>query len=357
MRFCGPPATCDQDHRSCFCGIDVSAKPATSSSCTLHERKGSEGVELVATFYAPGTVEEVARTIEGFGAARRSSAIDAPSGRRLDLLAPGAPARERARPAGRPLRAHARVRRRAVPPRPAALPGARPADEAAPELDDRRLRAVRGARAARPLRARRPTAPSRAGGRRRCARRGRSRPTPTRSSAPARPPAAPKRTPWGLQQRIARSSSRASSTTTAGSGTARSTRSTPAPPPTPPTRSSVGLGTWVGDPAEGVIVIPTSALLRATRSCPAPAAVRLGLIPAYNGGGCIAWQRRAQRGAASAGHCVQALATGRRDLRSELGEPLRTAGVASVGEIVQHRERRTRTSTSARARSRSSSRS
>ena len=51
-----------------------------------------------------------------------------------------------------------------------------------------------------------------------------------------RPP--PKRTPWGLQQRIAalRMQGRRR-TPTAGCGTARSTSSTPAPRPTPPTRS------------------------------------------------------------------------------------------------------------------------
>jgi len=50
-----------------FCGIDVSARPDNQQLCTLHERKGTEGIELVATFYAPGTVEHVARTIQGFG--------------------------------------------------------------------------------------------------------------------------------------------------------------------------------------------------------------------------------------------------------------------------------------------------
>jgi predicted nuclease with RNAse H fold len=76
-----------------FCGIDVSAKPGNQQLCTLHERKGTEGVELVATFYAPGTVDEVARTIQGFGRGEAVVGIDAPSGRRLGLLGDGAPAR------------------------------------------------------------------------------------------------------------------------------------------------------------------------------------------------------------------------------------------------------------------------
>ena len=78
-----------------YCGIDVSAKAANQQLCTLHERRGPEGgMELVATFYAPGTVEEVARTVQGFGCGQAVVAVDAPSGHRLDLLAPGSPLRE-----------------------------------------------------------------------------------------------------------------------------------------------------------------------------------------------------------------------------------------------------------------------
>jgi hypothetical protein len=76
-----------------YCGIDVSAKPGNQQLCTLHERRSGGGLELVATFYEPGTIEQVARTIEGFGRGEAVVAIDAPSGHRLDLLAPGAPLR------------------------------------------------------------------------------------------------------------------------------------------------------------------------------------------------------------------------------------------------------------------------
>ena len=77
-----------------YCGIDVSATPGNQQLCTLHERRGSEGeVELVATFYEPGSVESVARTVLGFGG-EAVAAVDAPSGHRLDLLAPGQPMRE-----------------------------------------------------------------------------------------------------------------------------------------------------------------------------------------------------------------------------------------------------------------------
>ena len=78
-----------------YCGIDVSASANNQQLCTLHERRGAEGegIELVATFYLPGSVEAVARTVLGFGGAA-VAAVDAPSGHRLDLLAPGAPLRE-----------------------------------------------------------------------------------------------------------------------------------------------------------------------------------------------------------------------------------------------------------------------
>ncbi|HWC26812.1 MAG TPA: DUF429 domain-containing protein [Solirubrobacteraceae bacterium] len=73
-----------------YCGIDVSANADNQQLCTLHERRASDaGIELVATFYVPGSVEAVARTVLGFGG-EAVAAVDAPSGHRLDLLAPGA---------------------------------------------------------------------------------------------------------------------------------------------------------------------------------------------------------------------------------------------------------------------------
>lgn len=78
-----------------YCGIDVSAKAGNQQLCTLEERPGPDGHELLATFYEPGTAAQIARTIRGFGASEAVVAIDAPSGHRLDLLAPGEPLRER----------------------------------------------------------------------------------------------------------------------------------------------------------------------------------------------------------------------------------------------------------------------
>jgi hypothetical protein len=75
-----------------YCGVDISAKPGGQQLVTLHERRGPDGTELVATFYAPGTTADVAQTIRSFGG-ESVVAIDAPSGFRLNLLAPGLPLR------------------------------------------------------------------------------------------------------------------------------------------------------------------------------------------------------------------------------------------------------------------------
>ncbi|HWH94663.1 MAG TPA: DUF429 domain-containing protein [Baekduia sp.] len=75
-----------------YCGVDISAKPDRQQLVTLHARRGTDGVELVATFYAPGTVADVAQTVRSF-AGEAVVAVDAPSGPRLDLLAPGMPLR------------------------------------------------------------------------------------------------------------------------------------------------------------------------------------------------------------------------------------------------------------------------
>ena len=78
-----------------YCGIDVSAKPANQQLCTLHERRSAGGLELVATFYEPGDIEQIVRTVQGFGRGEAVVAVDAPSGHRLDLLAAGSELRER----------------------------------------------------------------------------------------------------------------------------------------------------------------------------------------------------------------------------------------------------------------------
>ena len=138
-----------------YCGVDVSAKPGNQQLVTLHERRAAEGgVELVATFYEPGTPEAVARTIEGFGRGEAVVAVDAPVG-------PAArPARTRvarcARGLGLPEGRYERMRvcdallfRRGLPLYP--VPPAGQAPQGWEQWIARRLRAVRRAGAARPL--------------------------------------------------------------------------------------------------------------------------------------------------------------------------------------------------------------
>ncbi len=84
-----------------YCGIDVSARPGHQRLVTLHERRTAGEPELVATFHVPGDVEAVARTVLGFGR-EAVVAIDAPGGRWLDLLGPDSALRATlALPAGR----------------------------------------------------------------------------------------------------------------------------------------------------------------------------------------------------------------------------------------------------------------
>jgi hypothetical protein len=71
------------------CGIDVSGHAGRQQLCVL-EDDGVGG--LHATFPPPGTVEEVAAAVLA-GGGPDAVAIDAPSGPRLDLLGPDAPRR------------------------------------------------------------------------------------------------------------------------------------------------------------------------------------------------------------------------------------------------------------------------
>ena len=119
-----------------YCGIHVSEHPSQQQLVTLHERRSVDGLELVATFYDRGSVEQLRRTIEGFGrghaivgvASRQSSyrvcdrllearglpaASDGAIGRELfDTLAPLGPYRPHAtngRHAGRVDGSHGRI--------------------------------------------------------------------------------------------------------------------------------------------------------------------------------------------------------------------------------------------------------
>lgn len=241
-----------------FCGVDISAKPANQHLVTLHERAGG----LVATFYAPGDVDAVAATILGFGA-EAVVAIDAPSGPRLDLLAAGAPLRDAlVLPAGR----YERMRvcdtllfRRRLPLYP--VPSADQAPtrwEAWMTVGFELFAALAGLGLFRPDAPDTVEAPVGAD----ALRFGRLCETYPDAVFCAllghRPP--PKRTPWGLQQRIAalrgcgivdddgdlwhRSLDELDACAAAYAAHAL----------------AAGRGCWVGDPREGVIVLPTAGL-------------------------------------------------------------------------------------------------
>jgi hypothetical protein len=75
-----------------YCGIEVSARPGQQQLVSLHARRTGGEAELVTTFYAPGDVASVTRTVLGFGR-EAVVAIGAPAGRRLDLLHAASPLR------------------------------------------------------------------------------------------------------------------------------------------------------------------------------------------------------------------------------------------------------------------------
>jgi hypothetical protein len=262
-----------------FCGIDVSARPAGQVLCTLHERRGPEGApELVATFYEPGTVEDVARTVLGFGG-EAVCCVDAPSGPRLDLLAAGAPLRDvLALPAGRYERSRvcdAILFRRRLPlyPVPAAgqplggweqwigvgfelFAALAPLGLFRPEATDDVLEAQVGPGAL-----------------------GRGRLAETYPDAVFcsllghRPPA--KRTPWGLQQRIAALRLRGVVDDDGGLWHRTLDELDACAAAFAAHALARGTGSWVGHPAEGVVVLPVERLLEGYEKLPPPARAAL----------------------------------------------------------------------------------
>ena len=79
-----------------YCGIDISASAANQQLCTLHERRGERGRWRSSSWRrstCPARSRRSRATVLGFGG-EAVAAVDAPSGHRLDLLAPGAPLRE-----------------------------------------------------------------------------------------------------------------------------------------------------------------------------------------------------------------------------------------------------------------------
>jgi len=260
-----------------YCGIDVSARPPNQQLVTLHERRGSDGMELVATFYEPGTVEAVARTIEGFGRGEAVVAVDAPSAHRLDLLAAGRPARsELGLPEGRyeTMRVcDALLFRRGLPLYPVPRAGQpvaaweqwmhvgfelfealAPLGRFAPDGEGYEGRVGSGGLTAGRLFETYPDAIF-------CALLG-HRPSP-------------KRTPWGLQQRIAALKLKGVVDADGGLWHRTLDELDACAAAYAAYALAAGLATWVGDAAEGVIVLPTGDLLARYDKLPPPARQRL----------------------------------------------------------------------------------
>lgn len=260
-----------------YCGIDVSGTPSHQQLCTLHERRGGEGVELVATFYVPGDVRSVARTVLGFGG-EAVAAVDAPSGYRLDLLAAGAPLRSKlGLPDGRFERhrvCDALLFRRRLPLYP--VPSAHQALAAWERWIALgfELFAALG-----PLGVFTPES----GG----AVEGRIGPGELRhgrlcetypdavfcSMIGHRPP--PKRTPWGLQQRIAALRMRGVVDADGGLWHRTLDELDACAAAYVAYVLANGGGSWVGDPREGVIVLPVDELLARYDPLPPPSRVAL----------------------------------------------------------------------------------
>ena len=263
-----------------YCGIDISASSANQQLCTLHERRASDGggVELVATFYVPGTVDAVAATVLGFGG-EAVAAVDAPSGHRLDLLAAGAPLREElGLPDGRFERhrvCDALLFRRRLPLYP--VPSANQALAAWERWIGVGFEMFS---ALAPLRLFRPDDADAVqghveSGALRFGRLCETYPDAVFCSMLGhRPP--PKRTPWGLQQRIA--SLRMRGVVDADGGLWHRTLDeldACAAAYTAYVLATGAGGTWVGDPREGVIVLPVEELLPRYEPLPPPARATL----------------------------------------------------------------------------------
>jgi hypothetical protein len=260
-----------------YCGVDVAARPDGQVLCTLHERRGGDGAtELVATFYAPGDVDAVARTVLGFGG-EAVCCVDAPSGPRLDLLAPGAPLREALGvPAGRYERSRVcdmLLFRRRLPLYPVPAAGTTPNGWASWIAVGFDLFAALA-----PLGLYRPEAsvveaPVGEG----ALRDGRLAETYPDAVFCAllghRPP--PKRTPWGLQQRIAALRLRRVVDDDGGLWHRTLDELDACAAAYAPYALAHGSGSWVGDPVEGVVVLPVAALADRYEPLPPPARARL----------------------------------------------------------------------------------
>jgi predicted nuclease with RNAse H fold len=256
-----------------YCGVDVSARPGNQQLVTLHERRSAEGLELVATFYAPGTVEQVARTIEGFGRGEAVVGVDAPSGHRKDLLVAGSPVRDAI---GVPEGRYERMRvcdallfRRGLPLYPVPKQG-----QPQTAWEQWMYVGFQLFRALEPLgRYMPPPAPAYEGAVSDAAlthgRLFETYPDAIFCSLLGHRPS-PKRTPWGLQQRIAALKQQGVVDEDGGLWHRTLDELDACAAAFAAYGLSAGIGTWVGDPEEGVIVLPADALLPRYDKLPPP---------------------------------------------------------------------------------------
>jgi predicted nuclease with RNAse H fold len=266
-----------------YCGIDVSARRSHQQLVTLHERRAARPdapageVELVATFYDPGPVDAVARTVLGFGG-EAVVAVDAPSGRRLDLLTPGSPLRDRLElPAGRYERSRvcdAILFRRGLPlyPVPAATQALRAWEEWI-EVGWDVFAALDALVLFRPDVADALQAPVDDGALR-FGRLCETYPDAVFCALLGHRPSA-KRTPWGLQQRIAALRLRGVADDDGGLWHRTLDELDACAAAYAAYALATGIGCWVGDPREGVIVLPVEELAGRYDKLPPPARVPL----------------------------------------------------------------------------------
>jgi hypothetical protein len=268
-----------------YCGIDVSARPGHQQLCTLHERRGPDGLELVASFYEPGDVAAVARTVLGFGRGEVVVAVDAPSGPRHDLLAPGAPLRAALGvPAGRYERSRvcdALLTRRRLPLYPVPAKGQPLAAwERWMEVGFELFAELGSLGLYRPDAGGALEAPVGQGALhygRLCE----TYPDAVFCSLMGHRPS-PKRTPWGLRQRIDALKQRGVVDADGGLWHRTLDELDSCAAAYAAYALADGLGCWVGEPGEGVIVLPVPAL--AKRYDPLPAPGRHALARATPGG-------------------------------------------------------------------------
>ncbi|MCW3016110.1 MAG: hypothetical protein JWO02_3202 [Solirubrobacterales bacterium] len=257
-----------------YCGIDVSARLGNQQLVTLHERRGADGdQELVATFYEPGDADAVARTVLGFGG-EAVVAVDAPSGPRLDLLAAGRPLRGRlGLPDGRYERhrvCDAILFRRSLPLYPVPAAGQQLlAWERWIEVGFGLFDVLSPLQLFRPDRADGAVMGQVGDGAMRFGRLVETYPDAIFCSLLGHRPS-PKRTPWGLQQRIAALKLRRVVDADGGLWHRTLDELDACAAAYAAYTLANGIGSWVGDPREGVILLPVGELEEKYLKLPPP---------------------------------------------------------------------------------------